>query len=43
MNRFKKAVSEKSTQSREKLSQSVDDAKNKAKGRIDEFKRRHSA
>ena len=39
----KKAASEKGTQSREKLCQSVDDAKDKAKGRIDEFKRRHSA
>jgi uncharacterized protein YjbJ (UPF0337 family) len=39
----KKAASEKSMQSRGKLSQSVDEAKEKARGRIDEFKRHHSA
>jgi len=39
----KKAAFEKATQSRAKISQAVDDAKDKAEGRIDEFKRRHPA
>jgi uncharacterized protein YjbJ (UPF0337 family) len=39
----KKTDSDNSTQNREKISQSVDNAKDKAKSRIEEFKRRHSA
>jgi uncharacterized protein YjbJ (UPF0337 family) len=38
----KKAASAKAARSREKISQSVDDAKGKAKGKIAEFKERHS-
>jgi len=36
----KKVASEKAAESREKISQSVDYAKDKARSRIDEFKRR---
>jgi uncharacterized protein YjbJ (UPF0337 family) len=39
----KKAASEKAAHNRAKMRQSVDDAKDKAKGSIEEFTRRHSA
>ena len=39
----KQAASEKASQTREKISQSVDDAKVKSKAKIEEFKERHSA
>jgi uncharacterized protein YjbJ (UPF0337 family) len=37
------AASEKAARSREKISQSVDDTKDKSKVKIEEFKQRHSA
>jgi hypothetical protein len=37
------AASEKADRGREKISQSVDDTKDKAKVKIEEFKQRHSA